>query len=131
MGHKLALTVLPERFAICRLEPDAPIPAWARPGSFLSITRTEQELSIVCTEDQPVADERCEHGWRCLRIRGPFAFSEVGVLSSVVGPLGAEGVSVFVVCTFDTDYVLVKEEQLERAVTVLAEAGHSVGRKPP
>lgn len=119
------LSLLPGTFAVCRLEPDAAVPAWAA-GMFLSITRTTNELSIVC--DQAVVPDgvRCERDWRCLKLAGPIPFTTVGVLASLVTPLADAGISVFAISTFDTDYVLVKVEQFEKAVEALRQAGHEV-----
>ena len=120
------LTLLPGMFAICRLEADAAIPAWATGSAFCSLTRTTAELSIVC--DQGVVPEgvRTERDWRCLKLAGPIPFTTVGVLASLVTPLADAGVSVFAISTFDTDYLLVKEETFERAVAALRQAGHTV-----
>ncbi len=120
------LTPLPGTFAVCRLEPGAAIPSWAATGTFFSITRTTEELSIVC--DQSVLPEgvRCERDWRCLKLAGPIPFSTVGVLASLVTPLADAGISVFAISTFDTDYLLVKEECFDRAVAALRQAGHNV-----
>src|SRR5262249_23317011 len=100
------LTLLSGTFAVCRLEPGATLPAWAVAGSFFSITRTTDALSIVC--DQAVVPDgvRSERGWRCLKLAGPIPFSTVGVLASLVGPLADAGISVFAISTFDTDYYL-------------------------
>lgn len=113
-------------FAVCRLSADAPLPAWAAAGSFVSITRTLDELSIVCRGEHVPDGVRCEPGWRCLRVAGPLDFTLAGVLASLLAPLADAGIPVFVVSTFDTDYLLVKEDRLDAAVNVLQSAGHSV-----
>ncbi len=120
------LTLLPGIFAVCRLEPGAAAPAWATTGLFFSITRTADELSVVC--DQPVVPEgvRCEGDWHCFKLAGPIPFSTVGVLASLVTPLADAGISVFAISTFDTDYVLVKQKDLVKAMTALRQAGYSV-----
>jgi hypothetical protein len=92
------------------------------------MTRTADELSVVCGEEAVPDGVRCERGWRGLRVCGPLAFSETGVLSSLVGPLAKAGIPVFVVSTHDTDTILVKEEQLSAAAAVLVAEGHAVGR---
>ena len=101
------------------------MPAWAT-GPFVSVTRTADELSVVCPEDVVPSEVRAERGWRCLRVAGTLDFSMAGVLAALVGPLAAAGVSVFAVSTFDTDYLLVKDQDLRRAVDVLRNAGHAV-----
>ncbi len=120
----LLLNLLPGRYSVCRLAADAEIPAWVQYGDFFSITRTAAELSLVCGEAVVPAGIRCEPGWRALRLEGPFAFDQIGILTAVLAPLARAGVSVFALSTFDTDYVLVKEHLLERARSALAAAGH-------
>ncbi len=127
MPHNLNLIVEPEMLAVCRLWPDEPIPAWATVGGFCSITRTADELSVVCPDDRRIpADVRCEHGWRYLRVAGSQPFGLTGVLSSILEPLAAASISIFAISTFDTDYVLVKAADLERAIATLREAGHEI-----
>jgi len=123
--HHLTLDLLRGTFAVCRLAPDARVPAWVAGGPFVSITRTADELSVVCRQEAVPEGVRCERGWRCLRVAGILDSSLVGVLASLVGPLTEAAVSVFVVSSFDTDYLLVKQENLQRAVAVLRRAGHA------
>src|SRR5438093_11466986 len=117
--RRLTLTVLADQFAVCKLTPEAPIPAWAITGAFSSITRTADELSIVCRQDAVPEGAVCERGWRCLRVAGTIPFSAVGVLASLTAPLAEAGISLFAVSTFDTDYLLVKEKDLEAALDAL------------
>jgi hypothetical protein len=117
---------MPGSLAICRLAPDAPLPSWAAAGRFFSITRTAEELSIVCAEDDAPADVKAEKEWRALKAEGPLDFSAIGIIASLAVPLAAEGISLFVVSTFDTDYILVKQERLEAATAALARAGHRI-----
>jgi hypothetical protein len=124
--QRWALLVLGGTFAVCRLGGSAAVPAWATTGDFLSVTRTAEELSVVCPEAAVPEGVRCERGWRRLRVAGTVPFSAVGVLASLAGPLAAAGVSLFAVSTFDTDYLLVKGDHLERAVGALRGAGHLV-----
>ena len=111
---------------MCRLPPDAAIPAWAAGGTFSSITRTPDELSIVCEERLAPDDGKSEGGWRALQVAGPLDFALVGILAAIAAPLAEAGVSIFAVSTFDTDYVLVKESNLARAIDALRDAGHEV-----
>ena len=122
----LRLLILPGSFAICKLLPDFPIPSWTTHGEFFSITRTPDETSIVCTEDQVPKEINCSKGWRCLRVAGAMPFTAVGVLASLTAPLAAAGISVFAVSTFDTDYLLTQASDFERAATVLRDSGHIV-----
>jgi hypothetical protein len=124
--RRLMLSVLPEAFAICRLEKDAPIPAWAVCGSFHSITRTADELSVVCPHSDVPHEIRPQRGWRCIKVQGPFDFSQIGILASLAEPLADAGISIFALATYDTDYVLVDAQQLEKALQVLREGGHQV-----
>jgi hypothetical protein len=123
--RQLTLIVLPETFAVSRLGSDAPIPAWATAGDFFSITRTADELSIVCHQDSVPEGVKCERGWRCVRVAGTISFSVVGIFAALTVPLAEAEISVFVVSTFDTDYLLVKVEDLERAVEILRRQGHA------
>jgi uncharacterized protein len=123
----LALVLLDDSLAICRLEADAEVPAWAWSGEPASVTRTRDELSIVCRADAVPRGVRRESGWRCLKVRGPLDFALAGVLAALAAPLAAAGIPVFVVSTFDTDYLMVKEENLARAAATLRAAGHRIG----
>ena len=127
-SRQLELSLLPERFAISRLASNAPLPDWVTQGAFYSVTRTSDELSIVAKESCVPAGTLSENGWRVLKVQGPFVLSEVGALASLAAPLAAAQVSMFVVSTFDTDYLLVTQEQLASAITALDRAGHSIQR---
>ena len=120
------MEVLPGRWAVCRLAPDAAVPEWAGGEAFISVSRTQEELSIVCPQSSVPVNVRAGRGWCVLKLAGPFEFSVVGVLHSVTSPLAAAGVSLFAVSTFDTDYVLVHEASLSAAVAALRDAGHTV-----
>ena len=122
----LRLSVLEDHFAICRLEHDSELPGWATEAGFSSITCTPDELSIVCRQENVPDGATREDGWRALGIEGPLDFSLVGILASVAAPLAEAGISVFAISTYDTDYVLVREEALGTAVAVLRESGHRV-----
>ena len=124
------LTVLGERLSICRLDASEEVPVWAAGSSFFSVTRTRDELSVVCPEEVVPESISRERGWRAFRLEGTFDLSMVGVLASVASPLAEAGASIFVVSTFDTDYVLVREEQLDLAVDTLRASGHRVGDHP-
>jgi nitrilase len=126
MPNPRVLVALPHRLAVCRLGPKDPLPAWASGGAFYSITRTADELSIVCSQDLVPAGTRCERDWRCLRVAGAMPFELVGVVAGLTAPLAAAGLSVFVLSTFDTDYLLVKEPQWAAALEVLGRQGYSI-----
>ncbi len=124
--HALSLGIIEDRLSVCRLEPDAKLPDWAVSGPLFSVTRTADELSVVCDESAVPEDVKHESGWRCLKLAGPFEFSLTGVLLSVLEPLAEVKVGIFAVSTFDTDYVLVKDEQLDFAVRALRARGHEI-----
>lgn len=115
---------MPGSFAICRLAPNAAVPDWALRGAFFSITSTSDELSIVCQQTQVPPELRHDRDWACLKLQGPFPFSETGILTSFVLPLSERAIPLFAISTFDTDYVLVKQAWVEKAVAALREAGH-------
>lgn len=123
----MQLRVLPETLAVCRLDAGAPLPEWAlRARGLVSITRTAQELSVVCEESCAPVDAKAERGWRAFEVAGPLDFSLTGILASIATPLAAAGVSLFAVSTFDTDYVLVRAPKLEEASEALATAGFEI-----
>jgi len=119
----LPLEVLPDHLAVCRLPVDAPFPEWARPGDVMALIRTRYELSVICQSRFVPPHVRVERGWRAFQVQGPLDFSMVGVLASISVPLAEAGVGIFVLSTFDTDYILVKEDALERAIEALQKAG--------
>ena len=121
----VTLSVLEDSFSVCRLAPDADIPSWVPTKGFVSVTRTAEELSIVCQSDVVPDSVRTERGFRVLKIEGPFDFSLTGILLAVIGPLADACVSIFAVSTYDTDYVLVKKNDLNQAVSVLSACGHT------
>ena len=120
------LSLLPEKFTICRLAPDAAVPEWATRGQYFSITRTSDELSVIAETVLIPERLRTEVSWRVMKVHGPFDFSEVGILASLLEPLAAAGASVFTISTFDTDYLLVQSSQLRDAVAGLRNAAHTV-----
>lgn len=123
--RKLVYSVLSGKYAICRLNAESAVPAWAaHAGSFSSITRTDDELSIVCLEENVPTAVRASRGWLCLKLRGPFPFSETGILACFIAPLSAQDIPIFAVATYDTDYILIEETYWERARGVLLAAGH-------
>jgi hypothetical protein len=122
----LSLAVLPVRLAICRLSPDEPIPERPAHCGFWSVTRTDEELSIVLPEETVSAHWKAEKGWRCLKVLELLDFGITGILASLAVPLAEAGVSIFALSTYDTDYILVREDSLEKAKQVLLASGHVV-----
>lgn len=121
---KLTLSCLSEPLSICRLDPDASLPSWAFAGDFTSVTRTGDELSIICCSGNVPGEVRCEKGYRCIKVEGPLDLSLTGIIASLTTVLAHSGISTFAVSTFDTDYLLVKEDHLEKALQTLVDAGH-------
>jgi hypothetical protein len=120
------LVVLPDTFAVCRLTPSSPFPSWAMTGEFFSVTRTADELAVVCRQESVPDYVRSEKGWRCLRIAGTIPFSVAGVIAALTAPLAEAGISVFITSTFDTDYLMTKQKDWEKAIEVLRRHGHTV-----
>ncbi len=124
--RQLKFRWLPGPFAIVRLAPDAALPKWATEGEFTSVTRSTEELSVVCHADNLPAEVHSQHHWICYKLEGPFAFSLTGVLLSFIEPLSDNGVPIFAISTYDTDYVLVQEEYAGITQQALAVAGHEL-----
>lgn len=120
----LVLTTRPETLTICRLAPDVDSPVWAMGASFWSVTRTPDELSVVVAKECVPTGIRAEGAWRALKLAGPIPLSVVGILASVAEPLAHARINLFVVSTFDTDYVLVPADRLEDARRALSAVGH-------
>jgi hypothetical protein len=121
----LTLKSLAGSFAVCRLPPEAPDPAWAS-GALVSVTRTAGEVSVVCEGGCVPEGVTRQGGFRCLAVAGPLDFAMTGVMAGIAGPLADAGVSLVPLGTYDTDYLLVRGEDLERAVVALRRAGHQV-----
>jgi uncharacterized protein len=126
VSRHLSLTVLPGRYSVCRLDAAAPVPPWAAQGTFFSFTRTVDEVSVVCKTDAVPPGIRATKGWRALAMRGPLDFDVVGILAELSGRLAEAAVSIFVISTYDTDYLFVREPDLTRSAAALREAGHSL-----
>src|SRR5687768_7798927 len=127
---QLSMSLLPHRYAVCRFDQNATVPTTVMRSEFFCMMRTHDELSIVCAEGTAPEIGMIENGWRVLKLEGPFPFEMTGILASVLNPLAQREVSIFALSTFDTDYVLIKETQLEAAVLALRDAGHVVELAP-
>ena len=124
------MRVLPESLSVCRLPPRTPWPRPSHPTSIFSVTSTAHEVSVVCHASDEPAGAVIEPGWRCLEVAGPLDFAMVGVMAGITGCLARASVSVFVLSTYDTDYVLVREQDLKMAVTSLEGDGYQVSESP-
>ena len=116
---KLTLSILPKKLAICRLEKNSTIPTWVTGNTFFSITKTDDELSIICPENKVPHGVISEKNWRAFKVMGPLDFSLTGILASLANALAEAKISIISLSTFDTDYILVKNNDLEKAVKVL------------
>ncbi|MBH0359032.1 ACT domain-containing protein [Bacillus toyonensis] len=121
------LTILDTTFSVIKLPKTEEIPSWASKGELFSITRTIEELSIVCASSN-VPDnilKDVEHDWKCIKVEGILDFGLTGILSSLANPLADNNISIFAISTFNTDYLLVKLHSIEKAKSVLENAGHT------
>ncbi len=124
----LTLKVLPDALSVCRLPAEAPVPAVESAGSFFSLTRTSDEWSVVVASAHVRPEWECESGWRCLKLIGTFDFGLTGILAALAGPLAVAGIPIYPLATWSTDYLLVREGDLEHACRVLEQVGHRVLR---
>jgi uncharacterized protein len=126
VNRTLKLSVIEGRYAIAKFPRDAGIPGWANGSSFFSVTRTLDELSIVTAETSVPAELDAARGWRMFKVNGPFSFDEIGVVAALASPLARVGVAIFVISTFDTDYLLIQQEEIPVAIETLEHAGHTI-----
>lgn len=126
MDIRLTLSILQTVFAVCRLDPGADIPAWAQGGELTAVTRTRDELSIVCAELHVPDGIAAERGWRCIKVAGPLDFALTGILAALAVPLARAGMSIFAISTYDTDYLLVRSDHVAHAISVLRAEGHHI-----
>jgi len=124
MKKILKMKLFENKYGVCRLNKDDEIPQWAKNTDFYSITKTSDELSIVCCQSSIPADIKCERNWRILKIQGPLDFSLIGILSSISSILAERGISIFAISTYDTDYILVKNKDIDDAIEILSNKGH-------
>ena len=123
---KLTMKLLKERLGLCRLTKNELIPQWAINSDFYSITKTLEELSIVCSQDNIPSNIKCEKEWRALKIERQLEFSLIGILASIGTILAQKGISIFAISTFDTDYVLVKEKDIANAIRALSNEKYEI-----
>jgi uncharacterized protein len=122
------LSILPYKLAICRLDPDAPLPGDIFQSPFWSVTYTGDEISVIVPEENVPASCQSENHWSCLKVRGPLDFGLTGILASLTAPLAEAGIPVFALSTFETDYLMVKDSDLEETIAVLRNQGHHIGK---
>ncbi|WP_461206322.1 ACT domain-containing protein [Clostridium sp. DL1XJH146] len=122
----LTMKLLEAKYGVARLDKSELIPEWAKDSEFYSITKTADELSVVCTENSIPSDVKCEKNWRVLKIEGPLDFSLIGILSSISTILAQKGISIFAIFTYDTDYILVKDEEIDNTIGALSDERYEV-----
>lgn len=115
----LKIRIMPGTYGICRLDKDSPIPPWATNSCFVSATRTSEELSVVCEAKDIPHDVQCERPWNILEVVGPLDFSLTGILAGLSTALAREEVSIFAISTYNTDYLLVRQGDLKKALDAL------------
>jgi hypothetical protein len=127
----LPLQVVPDTIAVCGLKADGPLPPWALvPQPFLTITRTRTELSVTAPQSLVAGEPNCERDYRAVRVVGPLPLDLIGIVAALAEPLAREGVSLFAISTYETDYVLVKAADLPRALEAWRRAGHMIAGAP-
>jgi hypothetical protein len=125
---QLSLQVLAGQYTIHRFSPESGLPMAALESAFLSITKTVDELSIVCDAEISLESEHSESGWSCIKVLGPLDFALTGVLAKLSGVLAEADISIFAISTYDTDYLLVRSENLAETIEVLEKKGYMIGR---
>lgn len=124
--RQLTMKLLNKTYGVCRLGKEASIPKWALESEFFSITKTEDELSVVCEMNTIPEEMICERNWRILKIVGPLDFALIGILASISSLLADSGISIFAVSTYDTDYILIKDKDVEQGVEALLQEEYLV-----
>ena len=122
----LTMKLLKGKYGVCRLDKTDLIPEWAQKSDFFSITRTLDELSVVCAEENIPNYIKCEKDWRILKIEGPLDFSLIGILASISTILAKKRISIFAISTYDTDYILVKNKDINSAIMALVNEGYEI-----
>ncbi|MBU2514303.1 ACT domain-containing protein [bacterium] len=126
--NALTLSILPGVYSIHQVNPEEPLPTKIFKASFLSITKTDEEVSLVLPKETPFISKKADSNWSCLKVKGPLDFGLTGLLASLSTTLANAGISIFAISTYNTDYILVKKTNLEKAIRVLEDKGHEIIR---
>jgi uncharacterized protein len=124
----LKFVILNGSYSIHRLKPGTALPKLLYTSPFYSISQSDDELSVVAPIAIKLEAEKTDSGWSVMKVAGPLEFSETGILAGIAATLAKAGISIFAISTFNTDYILVKDEQLRVAKQVLTDAGHKFAR---
>jgi uncharacterized protein len=122
----LPFSVLPRQFAICQLKIDEPLPAWVYQSSFYTISKTADELSVVCEEHLVKGEIQKSVGWKLLKIDAVLDLSLTGITAQFSMALAKAGVNLSVIATYNTDYILVEQTKLATAIKALRESGFEI-----
>jgi len=117
------LKIIDGIYSVCRLLSSSSVPYWVHQSFFYSVSKSDDELSIVCEQKFVPENIKVEKNWGLIKVEGPLDFSLTGILSSLAEPLAKNNISIFAISTFDTDYLLVKLESLPSAKAVLGHSG--------
>ncbi len=126
--EKLRIRLLQGTYAVCQIKDTENILNCFDEKDFFSITKTEDEISVVMLQDKISSDVKVEKDWRILKVEGTLDFSLIGILAKISGILAKNSISIFVISTFNTDYILVKEEKVEKAILVLSEEAYEISK---
>jgi len=126
MNKSFIISVLKDDYVVCRLNAFDGVPIGMLDHPLSSITRTAEELSIICPASYAPENSDCEENWKCFKIHGPLPINEVGIISTLTSQLASADISVFVLSTYETDYILIKKMNLEKAVKLLSVNGHQI-----
>ena len=126
--EKLRIRLLQGTYAVCQIKDTENILNCFDEKDVFSITKTEDEISVVMLQDKISNDVKAEKDWRILKVEDTLDFSLIGILAKISGILAKNSISIFVISTFNTDYILVKEEKIEKAMTVLSEEGYEISK---
>jgi hypothetical protein len=124
--QKLTLKILNHVFAVHRYAPEHSVPAEVLNMPFFSVTRTDEELSVAVPAHFALESDKADTGWSCLKVMGPLDFGMTGILSEISGVLAAAEISLFAISTYDTDYILIKKQNLTRAAEKLRQKGYTI-----
>ena len=126
--EKLKIRLLQGTYAVCQINDTEKVPSWVEEKGFFSVTKTEDEISVVMLQDKISKEIKAEKDWRILKVEGTLDFSLIGILAKISSVLAKNQISIFVISTFNTDYILVKEEKIEKAMAVLNLEGYEIKR---